>query len=109
MNELPPPHFLSGKRIIVAGARIAGLSFAIALKKQWATQHPNVLPPTLKIFERETSKNEIQRQGYTLSLRSDSSSFGLQSLQKLGVLDQTIAVSLSTAKAGEGRVLCLGQ
>ncbi|KIW06407.1 uncharacterized protein PV09_02860 [Verruconis gallopava] len=87
-------HFLSGKTIVVAGAGVAGLSFAIALRKLWneETFGPS---PILRVFERDTEEVAIGREGFSLSLRSDNGAEGLQTLKKLGILDDMIKVSIT--------------
>ncbi|KAK3349699.1 hypothetical protein B0T25DRAFT_570311 [Lasiosphaeria hispida] len=59
------PHFLSGRRIAVAGAGMSGLSFAIALRN---LRPESVTPPHITIFERDTEEDAEGRQGYSLSL-----------------------------------------
>jgi 2-polyprenyl-6-methoxyphenol hydroxylase-like FAD-dependent oxidoreductase len=96
-------HFLSGKKIIISGAGIAGLSFAVALHKQWQSlpQDTNP-PPTLEIFERDTLDAVDSRGGYSLSLRSDSPSYGIQTLQKMGILDDMINAAVPLANGEKG-------
>ncbi|KAF2789458.1 hypothetical protein K505DRAFT_341258 [Melanomma pulvis-pyrius CBS 109.77] len=97
------PHFLCGKTIIISGAGIAGLYFAVALHKQWQSLPPGTNPPpTLKIFERDTPDAVDARGGYSLSLRSDSPSHGIQTLQKMGILDDIIDVAVPLPKDGKG-------
>jgi 2-polyprenyl-6-methoxyphenol hydroxylase-like FAD-dependent oxidoreductase len=94
VRKLTNEHFLSGKSIIVAGAGVAGLSFAIAITKFW-NEAIHGAPPSLQIFERDTQENAIGREGYSLSLRTDSGAQGIQTLQKLGILDEMIEVSIT--------------
>ena len=97
------PHFLSGKTIIISGAGIAGLSLAVALHKQWQSLPPDTNPPpTLKIFERDTLDAVDPRGGYSLSLRSDSPSYGIQTLQKMGILDDMIDAAVPLPNDGKG-------
>jgi 2-polyprenyl-6-methoxyphenol hydroxylase-like FAD-dependent oxidoreductase len=101
-------HFLSGKKIIIAGAGIAGLSFAISIQKQWSSTLPKVPPPTIKILERETleESQSIARQGYSLSLRSDSGSNGIQSIGKMGIIEVMTEASVKAARS-EGAGFCM--
>jgi 2-polyprenyl-6-methoxyphenol hydroxylase-like FAD-dependent oxidoreductase len=94
-------HFLSGKKIIVGGGGIAGLAFVISLRKLWSALPESVPPPIIKIFERETLEDSlsIARQGYSLSLRSDSPSCGIQSLNKMGILEKMGEVAVQEAKS----------
>jgi 2-polyprenyl-6-methoxyphenol hydroxylase-like FAD-dependent oxidoreductase len=83
--------FAAGKKIIVAGGGMAGLCFVIALRKQWQSRNPSLAPPLITIYERDASKTAGRgREGYSLSIRSDGESGGMQTLQKLGLLDLMI-------------------
>ena len=96
-------HILSGKRIIVSGAGLAGLSFVIALRKHLRSVDPSSLvhPPTLVIYERESKELAPGREGYSISIRSDGRPGGIQTLQKLGILDKAIDVSITGLTHGE--------
>lgn len=88
----------SGKRIIIVGAGIAGLSFALSLRKQWPHDSP---PPNITIYERE-SKDTVGREGYSLSIRSDALSGGIQVLQNLDLLDRLHPFSTSATSSRPG-------
>ena len=91
MNSTDEQHFLAGKHIIVAGGGIGGLTFCIALQQ---LVDENIQPlPSITVYERDTSVDAIGREGYSLSIRSDALSGGMQTLQKLGMLDEMIAES----------------
>lgn len=93
-------HFLSGKEIIICGIGIAGPSFAIALRKLWrASSGP---APTIRIYERDSEQMSPSREGYTLSIRSDRSSGGIEALQKLGLFDQVFSSSLTGEQNSPG-------
>lgn len=77
-------HFLAGKQIVVAGGGMAGLAFAIALRKQWP---PGQEPPAITIFERDTEAAAAGREGYSLSLAGFDGTGGLVALKDLGLLD----------------------
>ncbi|KAK4139592.1 uncharacterized protein C8A04DRAFT_40599 [Dichotomopilus funicola] len=77
-------HFLSGRHIVVAGGGIAGLSFAVALRKLWPPQVP---PPKLTILERDSKEDALGRAGYSLSLAGYDETGGLVALRDLGLLD----------------------
>lgn len=79
-------HFLSRKHIIVAGAGIAGLSFIRAMEQHWPTE---MTSPRITVYERDPRHLPGDRGNYSLGLRSDSHSGGLQALQKLGLIDET--------------------
>ncbi|RFU29799.1 hypothetical protein B7463_g6544, partial [Scytalidium lignicola] len=92
--------FLSGKKIIISGAGIAGPSFAIALRKLW----PSSLSPapSITIYERDSETIDPSREGYTISIRSDRNSGGMQALQKLGLLDEVLASSVTGIQDNPG-------
>jgi 2-polyprenyl-6-methoxyphenol hydroxylase-like FAD-dependent oxidoreductase len=96
-----PSHFLAGKRIVIAGAGIAGLSFAISLRKSWSSHNANDESPSIQIFERDTEEEAIGRAGYSLSLRSDGQSSGIQALQRLELLDEAIKVSIAQSGSSD--------
>jgi 2-polyprenyl-6-methoxyphenol hydroxylase-like FAD-dependent oxidoreductase len=91
--------FIAGKKIIIAGAGIAGLAFAISLRKQWpassASPESSNNPPTIIIFERDIKQSAIDREGYSLSIRGDPFSGGMQALHKLGLLEPMLRASLT--------------
>jgi len=91
-------HPLSGKKIIISGAGISGLAFSIALRKKWPhyTSQSDILP-TLVIYERE-EEGQIGRQGYSISISSD----GIRALQRLGVLDDMLKVSITGTQSQPG-------
>lgn len=87
-------HYLSGKRIILAGAGIGGLTFCIAFQQFLRQINENLdPPPKLIVYERDSSFDALGREGYSLSIRDDQMSRGLQIFQKLGILDQMIEES----------------
>ncbi|KAL2111772.1 hypothetical protein VUR80DRAFT_9334 [Thermomyces stellatus] len=85
-------HFLSGKTVIIAGAGMAGLSFAIALRKCWDA---SLDPPTIRIYERDTREAAEGRQGYSLSLAGYDETGGLYALKQLGLLDEILSHAVS--------------
>ena len=97
------PHFLSGKRIAISGAGVAGLAFAISIRKEWPSASD---PPQLAIYERDEHDNAIGREGYSLSLRSDPPG-GLQALQKLGILDQILEACVLTVDTSQDAGFCI--
>ena len=100
-------HLLFRPKIIVAGAGVAGLSFANALVRQWHTS-PDSPPPSITIYDRDTSALPPGRQGYAIWLRSDAYSGGMQVLQRLELLDRLFDDSITgrllreAADAGSG-------
>jgi 2-polyprenyl-6-methoxyphenol hydroxylase-like FAD-dependent oxidoreductase len=90
---------LSGKKIIVSGAGIAGLAFVISLRRLW---NDNLgIFPSIVIYEREHGQPEPSREGYAISIRSDDISLGVQALQQMGILEQVLDVSIT--RKGEER------
>jgi 2-polyprenyl-6-methoxyphenol hydroxylase-like FAD-dependent oxidoreductase len=83
-------HFLSGKRIIVAGGGIAGLTFVATLNQLW---DPSLPRPNITIIERESREASIKQDPYVLSINGGSKDDGLVALQQLGLLDDIRAHS----------------
>ena len=79
--------FLSGKHVIVAGAGMAGLAFALALQKRWPE---GLEPPRVTIYERDTKAAAVGREGYSLSLAGADETGGLVALRDLGILDNAL-------------------
>jgi len=100
-----PPAFIADKTIIVAGAGIGGLAFAISLRQQWPSSSSSP-KPKLHIYERDSYENRVGREGYTLSLRTDFTSGGIQALDRMGlyerVQDLCVAGSSTTTSGQEG-------
>ena len=90
-------HFLANKNIIVIGGGISGSAFAIALLQQWPH---SLVKPRITIFERDSHNDRVGREGYTMSLRNDDRSGGVQALDSLGLYEKAIAASLEP-EAGE--------
>jgi len=99
-EQILPRHYLSGKTIVIAGGGVAGLAFAVGLRKLWPST-TTAQPPTLIIYERDTAEDAIGREGYSLSLRSDPPG-GIQALQRLGVLEDMIAASIEDVHKKNG-------
>ena len=94
MSSTTEQHFLAGKRIIVSGAGIGGTVFCIALQQFLDKHGQNIVPlPCIDVYERETSRDVIGREGYSLSIRGDAMGEGMQTFQKLGLLDEMMAES----------------
>lgn len=88
-------HFLTQDTIVIAGAGISGLSFAISIHKLWPSLVADVPPPPLILYERDPCAVPPGREGYSLSLRSDRPSKGIQTLQKMGILDHILKASIT--------------
>jgi 2-polyprenyl-6-methoxyphenol hydroxylase-like FAD-dependent oxidoreductase len=76
---------LSGKHIIIAGAGIAGLAFARSIHHNWPE---NVPKPHVTVYERDPRQLPDGRGNYSLGLRSDAASGGLQALMRMGIYDE---------------------
>lgn len=96
-----PEHFLANKKIIIAGGGIAGISFAIAINKLYATT-PN--PPITIILERDSHHVAKQREGYSLSLSGHDDTGGLVALQKMDLLDQAIRNAVPGTENGSFKI-----
>lgn len=91
MESSTSPHFLAGKQIIVAGAGIGGVTFASPCNN-CSTRKSN--------HRRRSPSTSVNRQltrsaakATSLSIRGDALSGGMQTLQKLGLLDEMLAES----------------
>lgn len=71
----------------------------LALHKLWLSSHPL---PHITIYERDTKVDSIGREGYSLSIRSDKLSGGMQALQKQGLLDSLLAESITGVQENPG-------
>lgn len=92
-------HPLAGKHIIISGAGIAGLALARALHRTWPQDVPR---PRITLYERWKKDISVERGGYSISIRSDALSGGMQALQKLGLLDDVLAASITGQHGGAG-------
>ncbi|ROT36419.1 FAD/NAD(P)-binding domain-containing protein [Sodiomyces alkalinus F11] len=70
---------------------MAGLSFAIALTRQW---DPEITPPEITIYDRDSQQASIRRDGFSLSLAGHDDTGGLYALRQLGLLDATLRHAL---------------
>lgn len=91
-------HFLAGKHIIVAGAGIAGLSLVRALHRKWSLGQK---PPRITVYERRKKEEPAGKHGYTMTIRSDNMSGGMQALQSLGLLDAALDASITGQQGRE--------
>jgi 2-polyprenyl-6-methoxyphenol hydroxylase-like FAD-dependent oxidoreductase len=87
--------WISGKHIIIAGAGMSGLSLAIAITQLFEDSPHS--PPTLIIYERDSRDDRVGREGYTMSLRTDAISGGIQILDKLGLYETCRDASVTHA------------
>jgi hypothetical protein len=97
--EPPTIYFLSGKKIIVAGSGMAGLSFVLSLNHHW----PSILPPPqIIVCDRDSQEGSVGRQGYSLSIAGDTIDGGLYTLYQLGLLDEVLAHAIIGNEQGTG-------
>ncbi|KAF2278739.1 FAD/NAD(P)-binding domain-containing protein, partial [Westerdykella ornata] len=87
-------HFLQDKHILIAGAGISGLAFTLSLHKLWPSVSTSTPVPRITLIERDPSAIPPNREGYSLSLRSDAPTAGIQTLQKMGLLDRLLEVAI---------------
>lgn len=92
-----PYHLLSGKRIIVAGGGIAALAFVRAFTRYWPQ---DVQRPQVSVYERDPRQLPTGRGSYSLGLRSDSRSGGLQAIRKLGLWDEIFGARTENSEFG---------
>ncbi|KAL1954915.1 hypothetical protein VTO42DRAFT_453 [Malbranchea cinnamomea] len=92
--EYPP---IAGKKVIVLGAGIAGLAFVVSLRKIWPDAHPF---PDVVVYERDDKQASIGREGYSISIRGDVFSGGLQALEDMGLLDAASAAAITRSGSG---------
>lgn len=100
MSSITKP-WVAGKRIIIAGAGMSGLAFARGLDRNWQSGFPR---PEIIIYERDAEKVPVERIGYSMSIRSDAASGGMQALHKLGLLDDALQ---NMSKPAEGSAMHL--
>ncbi|KAJ6440757.1 phenazine biosynthesis protein [Purpureocillium lavendulum] len=95
-------HFLAGKKIVVAGCGMAGLSFAIALRKLWDPDHAAQPQPApeLVLLDRDGRRIGPAREGYSLSLNGFDADGGLVACRDLGLLDEVLARAVLTGGHG---------
>lgn len=90
-SSSPSSHYLSNKHIIISGAGIAGLSFLLSLISTWPSDFP---VPRITLYERREKSPSPEREGYTISIRSDRMSGGMQALRTLGLLNEVAGASV---------------
>lgn len=83
-NTIP---WVAGKRIVIAGAGMGGLAFARAIDRLWPSQFQK---PQVIVYERDARNVPVERLGYSMSIRSDESSGGMQALHQLDLLDDAL-------------------
>ncbi|KAK5659142.1 hypothetical protein OQA88_1232 [Cercophora sp. LCS_1] len=99
---MPPPHPPS--RILISGAGLSSLSFALSLSRLWPSSLPR---PHIILFERDTPSSAsaaLRRQGYTLSLAGIEEASGLAALRDLGLLDETLACAVAGSEQGRFKI-----
>lgn len=77
---------VTGKKIVIIGGGMAGLSFAAAL--ELFSQERGVAVESVKIVDRDERPEDKDFQNYSLSIRTDSG--GVQALKTIGVLDDAL-------------------
>ncbi|KAJ3477837.1 hypothetical protein NLG97_g8732 [Lecanicillium saksenae] len=90
-------HFLSGRKIIVSGAGIGGLTFVLSLLQFWDTEIP---PPEVVIVDTDSRDESINRWPYELLLNSEIDASSLVALRDLGLYDKVKARAEHSAHPG---------
>jgi 2-polyprenyl-6-methoxyphenol hydroxylase-like FAD-dependent oxidoreductase len=89
MSASPSPLLSAYPDVVVVGTGMGGLSFALSLL-HYAETMQRTLPAgfRLRLLERDESATSARAsQGYTLSIRCDAASGGVQVLDRLGLMD----------------------
>ena len=97
----PKCHPLAGKKIVVAGAGIAGLAFVVSLQKLWRREMGPF--PQIVQYERDRVPYSIHRDGYSISLHNDTLSPTLQTLGKIDLLD--VIMGSGIVRTGDKKAL----
>jgi 2-polyprenyl-6-methoxyphenol hydroxylase-like FAD-dependent oxidoreductase len=102
-SKLPPSTSpLAGKRVIVAGAGIAGLAFVIALRNRWNDSLGAF--PTIIQYEREDGKLDLSREGYSVSIRRGGEAPGVQALRQMNIFDDVLNISVRRNEQEHGYI-----
>ena len=87
-SPLPTLSPLDGKKIVVVGAGIAGLSFVVSLRRSWKGDLGDF--PEVVHYEREEEMPDESRERYSVRIRGAGSSAGAQALRKMRILETTL-------------------
>lgn len=87
-STLPVPSPLAGKKIVVVGAGIAGLSFVVSLRRSWTEELGDF--PEVVHYEREEEIPDESRERYSVRIRGDGSSAGAHALRKMRLLETSL-------------------
>ncbi|KAF4446401.1 Vegetative incompatibility HET-E-1 [Fusarium albosuccineum] len=84
---------LEGKRIVIIGAGVAGLSFIIRLRKQWPA---NRVPPTIAIYDRQDPEEPCwtEKPDRSILLTGPAATSGREALQSLGLFGEALQCSV---------------
>lgn len=97
---LPVLSPLAGKRIVVVGAGIAGLSFVVSLRQSW-TKALGEFPEVIH-YEREEEVPDVSRERYSVRIRGDGSSAGSYALRKMELLETSLASGITRPEYARG-------
>lgn len=87
-STLPALSPLDGKKIVVVGAGIAGLSFVVSLRRSWTEDLGDF--PEVVHYEREDGMPDESRERYSVRIRGARSSAGAHALRKMRILETTL-------------------
>ncbi|KAH8800391.1 hypothetical protein F5884DRAFT_810177 [Xylogone sp. PMI_703] len=99
----PQQSILAGKKIVIVGGGIAGLSFAIALRRIWSDKCGAF--PDITVYERDSNGYMVGREGYSLSLGSSRGHEGLQTIQRMGLMNEVIDAGVNSLATPGGYVI----
>ncbi len=85
-------HFLSGRKIVVCGAGLGGLSFVLSLLKSWDAAIP---APQVIIVDADGREESLNRGLYDLQLNADTEESALVGLRDLGLFDAVLAQAVT--------------
>ncbi|OAA48323.1 Monooxygenase, FAD-binding protein [Beauveria brongniartii RCEF 3172] len=85
-------HFLSGRKVIVCGAGLGGLTFVLSLLKFWNAAVPT---PEVVIVDADGREESINRGLYDLQLNADTEESALVGLRDLGLYDAVVAQAVT--------------
>ncbi|XWW97427.1 hypothetical protein V2A60_005409 [Cordyceps javanica] len=87
-----PTHFLSGRKVVVCGAGLGGLSFVLSLFKYWDAAVP---APEVILVDADGREESIKRGLYDLQLNADTEDSALVGLRDLGLFDAVLAQAVT--------------
>ncbi|ATY64401.1 monooxygenase, putative [Cordyceps militaris] len=84
--------FLSGRKVVVCGAGLAGLTFVLSLLQTWDAAVP---APEVLLVDADGRDESLARGRYDLQLNADTEDSALVGLRDLGLLDDVLAQAVT--------------